>query len=231
MLTLDNFPSEVAYIDYLKQAYKSGKITSLSMKVALRRLKLKKEKKDKMDTDAPIDKEVNVIKRGETCIQAFLNRSPAGLTITVRAHPRVEDFIRSLGSGEQIDVKTLGRHWVPIGGKPLMVYHLATNPGNIQASGKTMYNINQPGQPLLTAHSSISGINMDVLNLGFLRLAGISEGQGVSFGVKGVFTYEALQRLGSSIEEAAQQFYRSYIKPINLVVTVSTQEFAGNTLT
>lgn len=166
-----------------------------------------------------------VQKRDETCIQVNLRRSAIGLMVNVKALPRVEDFVRSLGSGETVDVRTLGRHWVPNKEQVLAVYAMATNPGSLTTDSGLRFRIDRPGWPLseYDANSLTAG---EVINLSFLRLAGISEGDGVTFGVKGVFTMEALNRLRDGIGDASRRFYISYMKPINLTVMVCTQEMS-----
>lgn len=163
--------------------------------------------------------EATVIKSGEVCIQVQLSRGvradkTSGLTVSVQALPRVEDFIRSLGTGETTDVRTIGRHWSPIEKEGhLLVYNLNTNIG-IQSQSYSPYRIDRPGWPILEA--AHGGQPMHLANLSFLRLVGISEGPGVSFGVKGVFTLEHLRQMRDLVMEASRQFYISYLKPVQL---------------
>jgi hypothetical protein len=63
--------------------------------------------------------------------------------------------------------------------------------------------------------------------MSFLRLAGTSEGNGVTFGVKGVYSLESLRNLRDKISASARQLYIEYLRPVDLTVTVSTQEMAG----
>jgi hypothetical protein len=63
----------------------------------------------------------------------------------------------------------------------------------------------------------------ETLNLSFLRLVGISRSEGVTFGVRGVFTPEQVDRLALQIEAATKKFYQTFLKPYKLVITVMTQ--------
>lgn len=107
------------------------------------------------------DATVTLIKGGEVCIEAILHRSTTGLTLNVRAHPAVEDFVRSMGTGEVTDIRMHGRHWVPADGRvngnrrnppgeqgPLMIYQLSVNPGLIPLEDGTAFRIDKPGWQL-----------------------------------------------------------------------------------
>jgi hypothetical protein len=173
--------------------------------------------------------EAVVAKSGETRIQTSLSRSSDGLKVTIWAQPQVEDFLRSLGTGSVIDVQTLGRYWAPAG-RELFVYSLSKELGGLDVNGKFSYYLDHPG----TAISSIpeEGYSLTrggggALNLSFLRLVGISESGGVSFTVKGVYTRSMITQLGSQIEQATQKFYREFLKPYKLVISVSTMPIEG----
>jgi hypothetical protein len=64
---------------------------------------------------------------------------------------------------------------------------------------------------------------VEVVNMSFLRLVGASV-QGVNFAIGGVYTNEQAARYAQDIQLAARSFYMSYLKPINIIVTMSTQE-------
>jgi len=174
----------------------------------------------------------SVIKRGEICIQTTLHRTHLGLTISVKVHPTVEDFIRNLGSGETQDVRIMGRHWQPIGTKPLEVWNLASNPGRLQTDDGSYFRIDVPGYPLLNPGGGrpdgegdpVPTVGRGDLNLSFLRLVGASEGAGVEFGVKGVYTLDQCRQIRDRIVGSARRFYVNYLQPVDMTVMVSTQE-------
>lgn len=193
--------------------------------------------------------EAIIAKSGQNVIQVALGRDRDGLSVGVRALPHVEDFLRSLGSGELIDVQTLGRHWclpkvAEANGKKLLVYELSNLIGltSVEEHGFS-FRLNNPGTPLVEAAPSLSGepgravardaeegayrprlkgAGNEVLNMSFLRLAGISSSEGVNFTIKGVYTREGITRLAERIEQAGKRFYREFLKPYKVVITVST---------
>lgn len=174
--------------------------------------------------------DVELIKRGETCIMTSFTRSSyvnskVGLTLTVKTHPNVEDMMRGMGTATPIDVSTLGRHWVQKGKDPLLVYDLtvAECMGGL-GNAPHLYRLDRPGYPMWDFDQ---GLRYNVINMSFLRLVGISEGSGVSFGVRGVISYDHVKQVAAAVENASRAFYMSYMKPIDVTVVVSTQEVEG----
>lgn len=175
-----------------------------------------------MAEDAPLE----IVKRGETSLTVSLVRSAGGLTVSVKAHPAVEAFMRGLGNGEQLDVKAAGPYWRTISkdSPSLQVYALNDEVPNIQMDGGGTVTIGRIGQPLVDRAVRVDGRVEHLVNLSFLRLVGISEGAGVTFAVRGVHTYEALTKMKEMIGEGYKRFYRQYMKPIKMDIVVSTQE-------
>lgn len=186
--------------------------------------------------------EIPIVKRGETTMQVRLKRNTVGLFVSVKVHPGVEEFARALGSGDIQDVRALGRYWTPVGVRPssnpaecpLGTYNMTNNPGLINAGSGVMFRLDRPGQPLsepsgvpTTTRSRNGDNDIPVINLSFLRLQGVSEGAGVNFHVKGVYTMDAVKSLAEQIKDACRAFYAMYLKPIDLAVVVSTQELQG----
>lgn len=155
-----------------------------------------------------------------------LRNGSFGLTVTVRAAAGVEEYIKSMGSGETQDVKTIGRYWVPMKkDEVLQAYHLGGPMGMVQ--GKNGYfrldkvaNVLQEKQIV----SQMTGAVKEVMNLSFLRLVGISEQEGVTFGVKGVYSEEAIYSIQKHTKDALHDFYQTYMKPMSLSVMMVTQE-------
>ena len=173
------------------------------------------------------DDVLEVIKRGETSLTVSLVRSGGGLTVSVKAHPAVEAFMRGLGSGEATDVRAAGPYWRPVGrdGLPALQIYVMNEPiPNLTLDSQNLCGVSRPGQPMLEHHTDGNGRQRSNINLSFLRLVGISEGAGVTFAVRGVHTYEALTKMREQIGEAYKLFYRTYMKPIKMDVIVSTQE-------
>jgi hypothetical protein len=161
------------------------------------------------------ENEVAVVKGGETCIMISLQRTAAGLSVNTKVHSRVEEFMRINNQDNKVDVRTMTRNWKSQGDKPLYAYIGGERFGNI-ALGEGAYNIDQIGGNLMLPNNT--------LNMSFLRLVGISEGAGVTFTIGGVYSNDSLENLKRILQKAARKFYVDYLRPIDVTVTVSTQE-------
>lgn len=176
--------------------------------------------------------DATVVKRGETCIITSLRRSALGLSLTVKAHPAVELFMRGLSPADTppVEVALSDRYWsIPAGKPPLLAYKIGTPipPFINPSTGLHLFTLNNLSRPLLDAGRDSEGGHNErdlPVNLSYLRLVGISEGVGVTFNVRGVYSLDALRVMQEKISVAQQQFYIHYIRPINLSVIVQTQE-------
>lgn len=175
----------------------------------------------------------DVIKNGETCVRVVLHRNGVGLSVQVKTHPRVEDFMRSLGNGEKIDSTIVGRHWTPVVGGSLFAYVIPTlkTPTNgcpltVDALGGPLVILHDEAQPVFRA--AVAGQrqqqpNLDMVNISYLRLVGTSEGIGVTFNVKGVFGATGLRKLRDDICVTCRQFYIEYMQPMDLEMTLNLE--------
>ena len=163
-----------------------------------------------------------VVKRGQIVTEVILHRSMKGVSLQVKTNPAIEEFAKALGDGESMDIKNYGRHWHPIGDTPLRVYNHDPKLAKMEvitvddSSGKVAFRYDQPGQPLYDTNG--------FLNLSFLRLVGVSEGAGVAFGISGIYTLDSLRRIRDHISAAGRKFYIHYMRPVDVSVTISTQE-------
>jgi len=173
---------------------------------------------------------------GVRAIDIGVSRSKVGVTINVRTVAEVEDFMRSLGTGERVNVASSGRYWAPlqtvtkdettgvitrVDGPPIYVYDLRQAIEVAPIGGEKYYRLDQPGGPLLSNDGAY-------INLSILRLIGTSEGLGVTFSLKGsVYTEDALKNLKDLLGKAARKFYIDYIRPVDYrgTVILSSQEF------
>ncbi len=178
-----------------------------------------------MDLQVP---EVAVVsKGGETRIMVELQREvhrpgKDGITlrVAIKVHPAVEAFFSELGKGETVEVGAYGRYWIPCEKeKPLLAYDIQIPLEPVRGVSGGVVNLERLGHPLLDRSD-----RYDLINMSFLRLVGASEGAGVSFHLKGVYTTDTLKKTRDLITEASSAFYLAYMKPLNLSVIVSTQE-------
>lgn len=168
--------------------------------------------------------EVSVVKSGEKCITINLDRSELGICVHVHALPRVEEFMRALGTGEKVDALGIGRYWAPVDGEDrLLAYvtqplpELRTTGINMEALGNLLLrDVDERGRVLAKPE----------VNISFLRLVGISDPMGVKFGLKSPISTGGLRKLRDQIGEAARRFYLDYLRPIDVAVIVSTQEIS-----
>lgn len=163
----------------------------------------------------------SVVKGGEVCIDFSLERSSEGLKGIIKAHPRVEEFMKNLSGGDLVQVGTVNRYWVPTktSGVPLNAYGLNTKIDTFGAQDMD-FTIDRLGAPLLEA---IPDYRKERINLSFLRLVGISEGAGVSFNIKGVYSKELVTKMLDGIGIGLRKFYIDFIRPMNVNVQISLQ--------
>lgn len=168
----------------------------------------------------------DVIKCGETVIRIVLHRNSNGLTVQVKTHPGVEDFMRMIGNGEKVDPGIVGRYWVPVGNEKNLAAYMI--PALKPPSNGIPMTVDALGHPLLIMPDKdmiIRGSGTtELVNISFLRLVGVSEGIGITFGVKGVFSKEQLTTLRDKLATASRVFYIEYMQPIDLGVTINTSE-------
>jgi len=184
------------------------------------------------------EEEIEVIKGGERIVDVSLRRSIKGLLVVVKTHPAIEELLKSWGTGEQQDIINHGREWWQVRKSlPLRVWQLGRDPGLISVENGDYFRITHCGRALLEGTGQVprgGQVILDgpngpiqpqgpVLNMSFLRLCGVSEGNGVSFMLREVNAPEDLVRLGNRIRDAARRFYVNYLKPARVDISVSTQ--------
>ena len=160
--------------------------------------------------------ESNIVKSGKRVLSIVADRNaPLGLAIRVKAAPKIEEYIASLGDGTTTLVESLGRGWrLPNGIEtPLMVYNTVDIPRLSLQTGE-LIRLDQAGLPLIGSRDGQS-----MINLSFLRLVGISEGEGVTFCIRGVHSVEALSNMIDKLTHASKRFYFDFIKPVHLTVS------------
>lgn len=174
--------------------------------------------------------EIALAKRGENVIVATLSRRRAEIRLSVKVHPAVEDLFRVWGNDEKAPIAKWGRSWLgrtEEETRKLEAWNLGQNPGvlSVDTSGG-YFCLDKVGAPLLeqrTFPGAFGNITGEVLNMSFLRLAGSSEGPGVEFAVRGVFSPQKVHEIAEKIKLAARVIYITYLKPIDLTIGVYTQ--------
>ena len=204
-----------------------------------------------MDTNL---ESLTLTKGGETSLWLNIARSPRhpeGIVVTVKALPQIEAFMRTIATPEGLiegdigpdgnplgepqpitrDALTEGRSWLPIDKDvPLRLYVLSrlVSPVNgLRLDKGSQPLVSQGGGDLVESRDTPVGYksgNSRYANLSFLRLVGISEGAGVSFVVRGVFSDQQVKEIHSILLDGVRRFWTAYLKPMNMCIQVSTQE-------
>jgi hypothetical protein len=167
--------------------------------------------------------ELSVSKGGELLLQTAVRRDKKGVTITVRASASIEDMMATMALDQAPrPVAEYHRYWTS--DKNLVVYGLAADLGGIKAvSSRLAYRLDRPGNPL-DLRDDARGAGIEIINLSFLRLVGVSDG--VSFTVNQVYSRDGIADLCKKVEEATRHFYVQYLKPIDMRIMVITQELS-----
>lgn len=185
-----------------------------------------------LDTKLP-DAAFEVIKRGETHIGMTFRRSGGGLTLAVKVSPKIEEFFRNVSTGENVDVRSIGRHWYSLDkNQPLWAYNLAEPIPMIQIDGTRRARFDRLAVQLIQGPNDGGGGDRPLslgreqeINLGFLRLVGVGESAGVTFTIRGVYSEKAVQDMRDAVADGARKFYQTYMKPINLNISIVSSEW------
>lgn len=156
---------------------------------------------------------------GENWLKLSMTPHKKGLLVEVKAHPLIEDFIRSLGSGKTQSLEeNIGRGrtgWTvtdPEAG-PIAVWHMGQNL-ELPPGEREQFYLNLPGYGLLYDN---------IINLSFLRIAGISNG--VSFiSERDVYPIAFRRELKRRIGDAFRRFCMDYIKPVKITLVMTGLE-------
>jgi hypothetical protein len=182
-------------------------------------------------------------KNGEDVIQTSLRRTTQGLLVTVKTHPKVEEFMQRVSGGEVQSVSNFGRNWLTeytepdrrVGDKvvqgskhifyprPLRAYAFHTPFEIFRTSDGTVVDMEKLGYNLMTNRDDRNGDIYDQINLSFIRLQGVSEENGVQFLIKTVYSLAGLKKLRDGISAAQNTFAADYLKTIEYCVTTATQ--------
>lgn len=153
-------------------------------------------------------------------ITTTLRRSRSGLALTVYGTPLIEESIKALGNGSTRPLELFGRHWrweSRFSESALSVYHLSENSGmgGVQGPPGQQYRLDQPGQPLID-----NNYDYPVTNLSFLRLVGISQGDGITIALDGVHSLDGIKSMNESIKKSCREFCVNFLKPVNMSTTI-----------
>lgn len=154
----------------------------------------------------------SVVKGGVCWFDLAIDRGPKGLEVYVKTDPRVEDFIKALGSGKKDTIDVYGRSWFSLTqGKDLEIHQLERN---VQSGTYTLDAVTEP------FNSARDGRT----NLSFLRIVGIGDPQGIRFGITGPFSKSHVRELMGDVINETRSLIRDYIVPVHINLRISSQE-------
>lgn len=151
-----------------------------------------------------------------------------GLSVTAKMDPVIEDFFRA---EETVPVRQCGREWICPTDLRVYVPNLIRQPLALPGGAGT-YTLDRPGKSLILQPEHFdedspmpAAGSTAIINLSFLRIVGISEGNGVTFQLKGVMSTDAVVDTTRKLRAALRQFYLDYIAGVEMSVQMVTQEY------
>ena len=170
--------------------------------------------------------ELTSLGKEEEIIKVGIKRGRKGLMITAQVHPVVEEMFEGLSQGEFNNANTHGRLWTTLDGNPLPTLYalgaLAGIGGGVFQCEGGRYRLDQLGAQLY--YPPTPGLNDHAtVVMSFLRFRGISK-KPISFVVRGVYSVEAIKAMRTLMLAASKQIYLDLIKPVDVVIKVTSQE-------
>lgn len=149
-----------------------------------------------------------------------LSRKGYGVTLSVKAHPLIEEFFRENSHNRYRPIDVWSNVWASTDDSVLNIYETGPELSGPLSHGGTVFRFDRVGMPLaLTTEIPVS------VNLSFLRIAGISQPTGVTFAIRGVMSTDAMREIRDHLLKGVSAFYSGHIRPIDFCVSVVTQEF------
>jgi len=137
-----------------------------------------------------------------------------GFTFWIKALPLLEEFVKSLGTGDVTDASNLGRQWVALPEQPAIQIYDLSRPVDLPG-----FTLNAPGQSFKMPDVRTGA---DTINLSFLRIKGISDMNGVKFGLKDLYPKSEAPIVKQAIGTALKRFCDEYLCPIDMTCTISS---------
>jgi hypothetical protein len=157
------------------------------------------------------------LNKGGICwLDGSLSRGKEGLEISIKTVPEIELFMKSLGSKEDA-VEAYGKSWISLNGQPLMIHRMDKDIFDNEPGANRTYDISRIAEPMISPRDGR-------VNLSFLRIVGISNPDGVRFGIKGPISSRYISDLKGDILRETKNFLRDFIVPVQYNIRVSSQE-------
>jgi hypothetical protein len=149
-------------------------------------------------------------------------RNSVGLIVHMHADPRIEQFMQmnQPEHEQKLLVTAYANAWVSLDpANPLEVY---TIPDHFLDNDRS-YRLDLPGSPLLPVNYEPYHEGKVLTNLSFLRLVGISNPQGLKFGITGAYSKPYIKKLAGLLISETKIFLENYITPVNINFRITSQ--------
>lgn len=156
--------------------------------------------------------------------RSVLYQGHEGLMLECYAHPKVEDYFKTLGEAYDLSKQMSGSKikWFSPDRKPILVYPFSDGGGRGDDYSDG-YSLNPVGYDFTSFHDDY-GYPADTFNLSFLRLVGISGANGVRIGIKQPSSHRGRKNIRSSMEKAVRKFIRNTISTSRLELVIRARE-------
>lgn len=156
--------------------------------------------------------EIGQVTKGGICwFEISFSRGRGGLEVAVKTVPQIEAFMKSLGE-DHGPMTAYGKNWHSLNGKEIFIH------------GMTKVDFPSPNYAINRVAEPLESPKDGRINLSFLRMVGISEPQGVRFGVTGPFSKPYIRELSKKIAESTRALINDFIVPIHINLRLSSQE-------
>lgn len=160
-----------------------------------------------------------------------VNNSKVGLRFTVRARPELEDLMQRLSGDNRAPIDAFGGDlWVPMEGRFPEALEAYVMDDPLTGSG---YTLSQIGGTLLRENrdraaqrlgEDPSAASNPTVNLSFLKLVGISNPEGVTFGLIGPYSFDYINQLRRALPLVTKQFLQEYIVPVDIRLSIVNRD-------
>jgi hypothetical protein len=150
-------------------------------------------------------------------------KNAVGLVIHVKADPQLTSFIKSLSDDPTVVDIPSGGVWAPMPNdqgitKPLLLVNTSIR----QEVVDPYYTLTNPSERLI--RNSVRREVNKVVNLSFLRLYGIDNEEGVTFGLLGAYSLTYVKSALADITQQTKRFIQDYIAPIKLSLSITSKD-------
>ena len=154
-------------------------------------------------------------------------KNRVGLMVQVQAREEVEQMLSKLSAGRKSPVGMASENWQSLDSTQLEYYDVS-----VQSEGNHYgFNTNGIGAGLFLQSDRNDGLRglqlVEIPNLSFFQLVGISKPEGVTVGITGAYSLDYLKRAKSAFPSALKQFLTDYVIPVTINLHVISRSVVG----